>query len=247
MFNYFIEVKNRLIYILITFLIIALISFFYKESLLYFIVKSSVFKINNELPFFIYTNLTEVFITYIKLSVLTGIYLTVPFFIVQVWLFISPGLYLMEYKKFKRVLFVFIIVWFVDSLFIYNYLLPWLWDFFLGFDNSILESPLNLHFEAKLNEYLDFIVSTFILCGLTSQVLICSTVILLSLNQYNIFFICGFRRYVYILTFIFSALITPPDIISQLLVAFPIITIYEVFIIFLLVKNDVLFIIFNKY
>lgn len=247
MFNYFFEIKNRLIYILLTFLIIAFISFLYKESLLYFIVKSSIFKVKNELPFFIYTNLTEVFITYIKLSLLTGLYLTIPFLILQVWFFISPGLYLLEYKKIKKIFFIFILIWGLDSLLIYNYLLPWLWNFFLGFGNNILESPLNLHFEAKLNEYLDFIVSIFIICGLSSQIFICSIVFLLNINQYNLTFMHQFRRYVYILTFIFAALITPPDIISQLLIALPIIIVYEIFIIFLLVKNEVLFIIFNKY
>ena len=99
-----IELRNRLVYLFILLISISLISFFYKESVLYLVVKSSLFQIKNDLPFFIYTDLTEVFTIYLKLSIVTGIYLSTPFFFMHVWLFISPGLYKSEYLLIRRIL-----------------------------------------------------------------------------------------------------------------------------------------------
>ena len=235
------ELKNRLTYLIITFISLSFISFLYKESLLYFIVKSSLFQIKNELPFFIYTNLMEVFLTYLKLSILTGIYLTLPFFFFHAWLFFSPGFYKSEYKSAKKLFSICGSVWVLNNFFIYNFLVPWIWNFFLKFGKDSSKSPLSLCFEIKLNDYVEFLLITMIYCSLASQFLFIFILWILNKNQDNLFSIKQIRHYVYIFVFAFATLVTPPDVVSQLILGLPIITIYELLTLILLIKNEYFF------
>jgi sec-independent protein translocase protein TatC len=236
-----IEFKNRLMYSFVMFTLIALISFFYKESLLYFVIKSSLFQTENELPFFIYTNLTEVFLTYIKLSILTGIYLTAPFFLLHLWLFFIPGLYKFEYQRAKRIFIIFIYLWLFNNLFIYNFLFPCIWNFFLRFETDSSKSPVRLCFEIKLNEYIEFLLTTIIYFSLGSQFVLLAILYVLNKNQYNLFSLKKVRRYIYVFSFIFATLITPPDLMSQLFLGILIVTFYEFLTLLLLIRNEYYF------
>jgi sec-independent protein translocase protein TatC len=233
-----IELRNRLIYLLTTFISISCISFFYRESLLYFAVKSCLFQIKNELPFFIYTNLTEVFATYFKLSLLAGAYVTLPFFLLHLWSFVVPGLYKSEYLYLKKILLTFIQLWVFNNFLTYYLILPWVWNFFLTFEADGTKSPLSLHFEIKLNEYVQFLINTITCCSLSSQFFFILILWALSINQYSLFSLEKNRRFVYIFVFVFAALITPPDLTSQLILALPLLSTYEFLILSSLIKNE---------
>jgi sec-independent protein translocase protein TatC len=233
-----IELRNRLIYSLATFISISMISFFYKESMLYFVVKSSLFQIKNDLPFFIYTNLTEVFATYFKLAVLTGIYLTLPVFLLHSWLFIRTGLYKSEYHSTKNLFLIFTNLWLFNNFFIYNLILPLIWNFFLRFGTNGSKSPLSLFFEIKLTEYVEFLLSTITCCSLSLQFFMAILLWTVTNNQYTLFSFKENRRYVYTLIIVFAALITPPDLSSQLILSAPFLFTYEFLLLSLLIKNE---------
>jgi len=238
MFNYFFELRNRLAYIFSTVLFLSILSFNYREALLFLLVQSSLFTYETNLPYFIYTDLTEILFTYIKLAVTMGTYVCVPFIIQHLWCFLKPGLYKIEYFYLKHTIYTFYIIWVISTLIVHYFLLPQLWQFFSGFDVNFFQGPLGLHFEAKLNEFLTFLLSMYFYCCFGSQFFISFVLFIVSISMHSLAFIKKLRRYTYLTSFFIAALVTPPDILSQLLVALFILFTYEMLIFFLLVKNE---------
>ena len=240
MLYYFFEFRNRLFYIIISWLFFFLVSLLYKESLLYILVKISLFQNQNNLPYFIHTHLTEVFHTYIFLAFATSIYLSYPLITLHFFSFITPALYFFEYKLFKKVIAICIFIWLLNTVLTYYFFVPFLWDYFCNFDSNILQSPLSLFFEAKLNEYVDFLVYIYILTSTSSQIFFSIYVFMLNYNPFDILFINQSRKYLYLLIFIFASIITPPDVISQLIFAIPLLILSEIIIYIFLLKNEYL-------
>jgi sec-independent protein translocase protein TatC len=85
MYHYFLELQNRVLYLLVFFFLIFTLNYYYKEALFYFLVKPVFFSASKELSYyFIYTNITEVFFTYFKISVLIAFYVLIPYTAIQV-------------------------------------------------------------------------------------------------------------------------------------------------------------------
>ena len=238
MLFYFFEFKNRLIYIFTTWLFFFLICLFYKESLLYFLVKISLFQNSSNYTYFIYTHLTEVFIAYIKISFIISLYLTFPIVVIHIFNFIRPGLYHFEYKLLKKFVFICSFIWLVNNICIYYIFIPYIWNYFCSFDNNLLQGPLGLHFEAKLNEYIHFLISVYFFTNFSSQLFFWLYLLILNYNPYDLIFINKSRRYSYLLIFIFASIVTPPDVISQLAIAIPLLFFYEFIIITFLFDNE---------
>ena len=164
--------------------------------MLFFLVKPNLFVFETNQPYFIYTNLTEIFISYLKLAIIISLYLYIPFIIRHFW------------------------------------------EFFSGFDINIFQGPLGMHFEAKLNEYLTFLINMYFYSCFGSQICIGVILYILNISQHDLTYTRTLRRYVYVITFFIAALITPPDILSQVVVALFILFIYEMLIFLLLLKNE---------
>jgi len=238
MIHYFFELRNRFIYSLLTLIFLSGLSFNYRETLLFLLVKPSLFIFETNLPYFIYTELTEIFISYIHLAVAVSTYLYLPFIIQHSWQFLNPGLYKIEYLYFKHIVYSFYAVWAVSTLIVHYFLLPHLWEFFSGFDINIFQGPLGLHFEAKLNEYLSFLIYMYIYACFGSQFCVFIVIYILNINQHDLRYIKKLRRYIYIISFFVAALITPPDVLSQVIIAICILFVYELLIFLLLLKNE---------
>jgi len=246
MFNYFFELRNRLVYVITTILYLSILSFNYKEALLFSLVKPSLFTYETNLPYFIYTDLTEVFTTYVKLALILSIYVSIPFTIQHLWEFIKSGLYKTEYFYLMYALYTFSIIWAISTLTVHYFLLPQLWQFFSGFGINIFQGPLGLHFEARLNEYLDFLIPIYFYSCFGSQIFIFTIVYILNISEHSLILIRRLRRYIYLTSFIIAALVTPPDVLSQLLIAFTILFTYEILILLLLAKNEYVLNIWKK-
>lgn len=240
MLYYFFEWRNRLFYIFISWLFFFLISFFYKESLLYFLVKINTFQNKFIFPYFIYTHLTEVFNTYILLSFNISLYLSFPIILSHLFYFFAPGLYKFEYRLFKKFITISIFLWVSNNILTYYFFFPFIWNYFCYFDTNISQGPLSLYFEAKLNEYVDFLIYFYILTNLLSQIFFWVYLFILNYNPFDLSFINKSRKYLYLLIFIFATLLTPPDITSQFFFAIPLIILSELIIVFFLVKNEYL-------
>lgn len=178
----------------------------------------------------IYTGLAEAFFTYLKVAFFAGVFLTFPVLMMQVWKFIAPGLYAQERKAFLPYLVATPALFFAGGAFVYYMVLPMAWPFFLSFQSSAAETVLPVQLEARVGEYLDLVMLLIFAFGLCFQM----PVVLTLLGRAGIVTaqaMARFRRYAIVLIFIVAAVITPPDIISQFMLAVPMMALYEISII----------------
>lgn len=175
----------------------------------------------------IYTGLTEAFFTYLRVAFFAGCFLTFPIILLQIWMFVAPALYKNEKKVFLPYLIATPILFFLGGALVYYLIIPMAWPFFLSFQSSGAETALPIQLEARVGEYLDLIMMLIFAFGLCFQL-----PVLLSLLAQAGFLtadnLVAFRKYAIVIIFTIAAVITPPDVISQLGLAIPICLLYEV-------------------
>ena len=235
--NYYVEIKNRFLLLVLAWVSVIFVSYFFKDVLLFLIIKQSInLVINSEEAFyFIFTDVTEVFSAYMTLIFFLGNQVFIFSAFYHILNFISLGLYASERKYlvfvFKTSLFLFIF-----STIIFNqWLFPLSWNFFLNFQNFSAKS-LTLHFEAKLNEYLAFYIMFYYICILYFQVFIL-LILFLDYVKYKLETIKRFRKFLYYSFVVFATLITPPDISSQFFCSISMILNYEIVMFYSILNN----------
>lgn len=172
---------------------------------------------------FIATSPLEGFMTYLKVSLLAGIFLSSPFVIHQIWRFVAPALY----KKEKRVTLLFVVLstlFFAGgALFGYFVIFPAGFRFFV----TALEGT-EIRFLPQMRDYLAFISKMLLTFGLVFEM----PLVLVLLERIGLVSLAALRRgrrYVIVLMFLAAGILTPgPDVISQLLLALPLLLLYEV-------------------
>lgn len=174
----------------------------------------------------IYTGLTEAFFTYLRVAFFAGCFLTFPIILWQIWIFVAPALYKKEKKVFLPYLVATPVLFFLGGALVYYLVIPMAWKFFLSFQSSGMETVLPIQLEARVGEYLDLIMTLIFAFGLSFQL-----PVLLSLMAHagivTAQSLMAFRKYAIVLIFVVAAVITPPDVISQLALAIPICLLYE--------------------
>jgi sec-independent protein translocase protein TatC len=179
----------------------------------------------------IFTGLPEVFLSNFKISLFASFLITFPFFIIQTVLFISPALYKKEKKIFFPVFFLIPILFFLGIIFAYYLLIPLIWEFFISFEN-FFNTGLKLELESRYSEYMKLIMFLLLASGISFEFPVL-LILLVKFRILNIKILKKNRKYFFIGILIFSALLTPPDIISQLGIAIPLIIFYEFSLIFI--------------
>jgi sec-independent protein translocase protein TatC len=215
------------------------ISYFYKETLLFLIAQPDrlIFKSGNLTAFyFIFTNITEILSVYIRLVTFLGVQTLFLYAVYHCFVFFSPAMFKSEYYFMFGFLKIILIIWFVSVLLFHFLLIPITWDFFFSFQELFSSKFANLHFEAKLPEYLEFYVSLYYLCVVYFQVF---TILFFFLSRTGgkIKIIQKFRKIYYYFFVIFSTLISPPDLFSQLVISLLLILIFEILVLSLIVKS----------
>jgi sec-independent protein translocase protein TatC len=237
MSKYLLELRNRFSYLFMNWVFICITSYYYKESLLYFITKPCLFKILDVAPYFIYTNVTEILIIYLQLIIDVATYFSFPYLIFHTWNFFSPGLNKIEYFYTKFILVLSTAMWSISTCLSYTFIIPLTWNYFSKFETNSETNLLGLYLELKLNEYIYFLneiyISSFII--FQSFILI---IIFLEKNKKNLKFIIKIRKFLYLLILIIASIITPPDVISQFCVAVPVICTYEITVFVSLLFNE---------
>jgi len=232
--SHVIELRLRLIYSVIAFVAFSLLSYLFVDYIYAFLVKplANVFEGQNRR--LIYTGLADVFFSYIKLSIFTGACVSFPIVAMQIWKFVAPALYKNEKKFFLNILIASPILFLVGGAFVYYVVMPAAWQFFASFETFRLDNNiLPIQLEAKVDDYLSLTMSLIFAFGLCFQM----PVVLALLAKIGIVSsksLVNKRRYAIVFIFAVAAVLTPPDILSQLLLGIPLILLYELSI--LLVK-----------
>jgi sec-independent protein translocase protein TatC len=214
------ELRKRLVACAIAVGVGFVVAYFFSETLFQVLIRP-LKEVMPEGDRLIFTNLPEMFFTYLKVAFLTGILLMAPFIFYQLWMFVAPGLYRHE----KRYVIPFVVastILFVGgSLFGYFVVFPFGFKFFIGFSNEYVKAL------PSVKEYFSFAVKLLFAFGIVFEL----PVVIFFLTRMGLVTpetLRKKRKYAILLTFVAGAILTPPDVITQCMMAVPLILLYEI-------------------
>lgn len=222
--EHFHELKRRLLFTFALYFVVVAISYIYSDLIFEFLLKPLNVATGGERKV-IYTGLAEAFVTYLKLALYAGLFITIPFLALQVYLFMVPGLYDNEKKIVKFCLLLSPILFYAGSYFLFFYVIPQAWQFFLSFENVNNQMPILL--EARISEYLSLVLQLVTAFGFAFQLPIIM-VILNVIGLVNSTKLKNYRRFAIVFIFVLAAILTPPDVLSQIALALPLMLLYEI-------------------
>lgn len=227
MHEHLIELRNRVL-LSFAFLLIAFVGcYYFSEQIYNFLVAPLADILAGQERRLIYTGLAEAFFTYMKVAFYSALFISFPVFAWQFYHFLAPGLY----KNEKYVLLPFLIatpmLFVAGGALVYYQIFPLAWKFFLSFESiGAGNAELAIQLEARVSEYLDLVIQLIFAFGLAFQL----PVLLLLLVKVGVIssqWLSKKRRFAIVIIFIFAAAFTPPDIISQIGLAIPMLLLYE--------------------
>ena len=226
--DHLIELRRRIIWSLIAFVICFGVCFAFARYIYAFLTWPLAEALKGQPnDHLIYTALYETFFTYVKVGMFGGICLAFPFIAAQLWLFIAPGLYRNERKAFYPFLIASPILFIMGGAFVFFVMLPYAIHFFLSYQTPDAVGGLGIQLQAKVADYLDFVTTLIFGFGLCFQL----PVLLSLLGRVGIVSsaqLRSMRRYAIVGLVALSAVFTPPDPYSMLSLMIPLIGLYEI-------------------
>jgi len=222
--EHFYELKKRLQLCLIFLFTAFAFSYYYKKAISTILLAPLLGISNSHL---IYTSLPESFLAHLNIAFFTSFILSLPFFSYQIYLFIKPGLYTQEKKIFKSVLFAVPFLFWAACVFVYFVIIPVACKFFLSFYQ---EGGFNVAFQGKIEEYFSLIVKLMLSFGAVFELPVV-LIILFLLKMITLESMIKKRRIFIVISFIIAGILTPPDVVTQFMLAIPMCLLYEAAII----------------
>ena len=230
--SHFVELRSRLIKSLLFILFVFIASYTFAEHIYNFLVEPYAKAVKNDANSrrLIFTALHETFITYLKVAFFSAIFLGSPVLLIQIYKFIAPGLYKNEKKAILPYLISTPILFLLGGMLVYYLVMPLAIKFFLSFETMGSSTSLPIQLEAKVNEYLSLIMRLIFAFGISFQLPILLN-LLARIGVVNSNYLKKTRRYVIVIIFTIAAILTPPDPITQIGLAIPLLLLYELSII----------------
>lgn len=250
--EHLIELRNRIIWSVSAFLVAMILCFIVAEPILDFMlapIEQSMRALGDPNPVMQYTAPQEYFFTLVHISVVAGLMVSFPVIAYQLWRFVAPGLYRSEKNAFLPFLIASPVLFLIGAAFAHYVVTPIAMTFFLGFADTyslltallpgVADAPLtevaqpvadtgiDIVFQGKVNETLDISLKLIMAFGLCFQL----PVLLTLMGKAGLATSAGLanmRRYAIVIILIVAALVTPPDVMSQLILFFAVYPLYEV-------------------
>ena len=225
--DHLIELRQRLIWSALAFFVAFIVCYVFHKQIFSILVAPM-----NSLPHpegrrMIFTAPTEAFFTYVKLAAWGAVCISFPIIAGQVWKFVAPGLYNNEKSAFLPFLVATPFMFALGAAFLYFLILPYGLQFFASFEiPREAGGAVPIQFEAKMNEYLSFVMALILAFGISFEL----PVLLVLLCRVGIITpdqLAAKRRYAIVGLVTFAAVVTPPDVFSQLALAIPMYVLYE--------------------
>ena len=237
--NFFLELKNRLLLVILSIIFTIVVAVTYKEFLVFSttipIIKSKS-HMNIASIYFIYTTLTDIFDAYVAIILFIAFHSYIIIGLYQICSFLMPALYKIEQKIVKHFLFINFSSIIIAHVLLCNLIIPLTLIFFEKLHYSLEESGLIFYFENKINEYIIFYIHVYIITYITCLLILIFTIFFFYKSKKKKF-INNHRKTIYVMFYVLVALITPPDLISQMIIFIIITSLFE-FIVFVFVIYD---------
>jgi sec-independent protein translocase protein TatC len=226
-----VELRSRLIKTMIMITLLFVIFYLFADNIYNFLVQPYANAVEGEEGRrLIFTALHETFFTYIRVALFAALFISLPFLLIQLWIFVAPGLYKNEKNVVVPYLLATPILFILGSALVYYLIMPLAIKFFLSFESIGGNGVLPIQLEAKVNEYLSLIMRLILAFGLCFQLPVALT-LMARVGLVSSEGLKKNRKYVIVGIFAIAAILTPPDPISQIGLGIPILLLYELSII----------------
>ena len=225
--EHLIELRRRLVWCVVTLLLAFVGCFFFADQIFSILVQplTAAFGENAGQGRLIYTKLYEAFFVEMKVALFAGFFVSFPIIASQLWAFVAPGLYAREKRAFLPFIIATPILFCMGASLAYFVVMPTAFRFFLGFEGE--SGGLTTEALPAMGDYLSLVMQFILAFGICFLL----PVLLLLLNRAGLVSrqtLSGLRRYIIVGTFALSAVLTPPDIISQIMLALPLLLLFEI-------------------
>ncbi len=222
--SHLLELRDRLLRAVLVVLVVFLALFPFGNNIYHFIAEP-LMAVMPEGTSMIATKVASPFLTPFKLSLIAAVFVSMPYLLYQLWAFIAPGLYQHEKRMAMPLLASSVVLFYLGATFAYYVVFPLVFRFFTSV------TPEGVAVMTDISEYLDFVLTLFFAFGLAFEIPI-ATIILVWMNMTTPEKLASKRPYVVVGVFVIGMLLTPPDVISQTLLALPMWVLFEAGIIF---------------
>jgi sec-independent protein translocase protein TatC len=226
--DHLIELRGRLIKAIAAVLVAFFVCFFFARDIYNFLLIPYVWAAgnHNDVPRLIYTAPQEFFLTQVKVALFGAVFIAFPVIASQVYKFVAPGLYKNERNAFVPYLVATPILFILGSCVVFFVLMPLAMRFFLSLEQTGGNGQAAIELLPKVNEYLSLVMTLVLAFGFVFQLPVVLT-LLARIGIVTSDMLKSYRRYAIVAAFIAAAVLTPPDVISQIGLAVPTLLLYE--------------------
>ncbi|QJB70721.1 twin-arginine translocase subunit TatC [Parasphingorhabdus halotolerans] len=223
--EHLIELRQRLLWALAAFAVAFGVCIFFADEIFGLLVKPLTAAFPPGEGKLIYTKLYEAFFVEIKVALFAAFFVSFPVISNQLWAFVAPGLYAKEKRAFLPFLIATPILFMAGAALAYYIVMPTAFRFFVGFEGEV--GGMTQEALPAMGDYLSLVMQFILAFGVCFQL----PVLLLLLNRAGLVTrdqLKGIRRYMIVAAFALAAILTPPDVVSQLMLGIPLIMLYEI-------------------